>query len=294
MSGTAPSWDQGAPSDYARREIVHWPGWRGLIGWDVFLNNLAPGLFVVTVLGWWLAPVAMGGTVKPLLTLAWLVLLADLALLVADLGDAWRFVHMMRVIKPKSPMSVGVWALSTFAGLLTLVVLGAWLPGDHALAFAKVLALVAAMPALVVLCYKGVLFSCTSQPGLRDARWLSAHLAASGLMLGVATALLVAAIMNAPAQGVARSVLATLIVLAAMTLFPLWRDVAARAGVRYSALQQHGLLWIVVLGGLVAPLVLVLATPGRHTFMAAALLVLLGGLVLRHAVVRLAEPVTRA
>lgn len=38
------------------------------------------------------------------------------ALLVADLGRPERFLSMLRVFKPKSPMSVGVWTLLGFSG----------------------------------------------------------------------------------------------------------------------------------------------------------------------------------
>jgi len=38
------------------------------------------------------------------------------ALLVADLGRPGRFLHMLRVIKPQSPMSMGVWILVLFSG----------------------------------------------------------------------------------------------------------------------------------------------------------------------------------
>jgi formate-dependent nitrite reductase membrane component NrfD len=39
-------------------------------------------------------------------------------LLVADLGRPARFFNMLRVFKPRSPMSMGSWCLSAFGGLL--------------------------------------------------------------------------------------------------------------------------------------------------------------------------------
>ena len=38
------------------------------------------------------------------------------ALLISDLGRPERFLNMMRVFKPQSPMSVGVWTLLGFSG----------------------------------------------------------------------------------------------------------------------------------------------------------------------------------
>jgi hypothetical protein len=144
-----------------------------------------------------------------------------------------------------------------------------------------------------VLIYKGVLFSCTSQPGLRDARWLSAHLAVSGLMLGAAALTLVATGLDSPASGPLRPVLAVLLVLAALTLLALHRDVAPRARERYSSGTRRALFWAAGIGGLAAPLALLICTSGRGTASLAAALALAGGLLLRHALVRLAEPAVR-
>src|ERR1700751_2260499 len=41
--------------------------------------------------------------------------LPDPALLIADLGRPERFLAMLRVFKPQSPMSVGVWTLLGFS-----------------------------------------------------------------------------------------------------------------------------------------------------------------------------------
>src|SRR4028118_1689221 len=37
-------------------------------------------------------------------------------LLIPDLGRPERFLNMLRVFKPQSPMSVGVWTLAVFGG----------------------------------------------------------------------------------------------------------------------------------------------------------------------------------
>lgn len=44
----------------------------------------------------------------------------SLAALVHDLGRPERFVHMLRVVKPTSPMSIGTWILSGFSPLVAL------------------------------------------------------------------------------------------------------------------------------------------------------------------------------
>jgi hypothetical protein len=49
------------------------------------------------------------------------------ALLIADLGRPARFLAMLRVFKPQSPMSVGVWVLMGFSAGTTAANAGAWM-----------------------------------------------------------------------------------------------------------------------------------------------------------------------
>ena len=48
-------------------------------------------------------------------------------LLISDLGRPARFLAMLRVFKPQSPMSVGVWVLVGFSGGATAANAGDWL-----------------------------------------------------------------------------------------------------------------------------------------------------------------------
>src|SRR3712207_7312595 len=43
-------------------------------------------------------------------------------LLIMDLGRPERFVNMLRIFKPRSPMSMGAWCLSVFGGLGTAAI----------------------------------------------------------------------------------------------------------------------------------------------------------------------------
>lgn len=288
MKPAEASWVAGAASDYERGEIVHWPGWRGLIGWDVFLNNLCAGTLVATALLVWVG--GANALAAPGLSLALALLIADLLVLIADLGDPWRFHHMLRVVRPASPMSVGVWSLSGMGVLLGLAFVAAWLPWSAAQAMARYVMLLACIPALGVLVYKGVLFSCTSQPGLRDARWLSAHLASSGLLLGVAALGLLTGLLDSPARTGLRVMMLVLLIPAGVSLWKLASELAPRARERYSAGQRRALALIVVgLGGIV-PALLLGFVPGPRSIEGAAVLLLAGGWVLRQAVIRLAEP----
>ena len=78
-------------------------------------------------------------------------------LLIADLGRPERFLNMLRVFKPQSPMSVGAWTLSAFgAGAVGALILPAAL-GDAA-------AVVSAIAGLGMATYTGVLLGATSIP----------------------------------------------------------------------------------------------------------------------------------
>jgi formate-dependent nitrite reductase membrane component NrfD len=106
-------------------------------------------------------------------------------LLIADLGRPERFLNMLRVLKIRSPMSVGAWTLVTFAN------------ASAAAAFADLLArrtdlpvallgdaasLVAAATGLVMATYTGVLIGATVVPvWAKHAAVLPMHFGASAL-----------------------------------------------------------------------------------------------------------------
>ncbi len=50
-------------------------------------------------------------------------------LLISDLGRPARFLHMLRVFKRQSPMSVGVWTLMTYSGAAAAAAGLAWIEG---------------------------------------------------------------------------------------------------------------------------------------------------------------------
>ena len=107
-------------------------------------------------------------------------------LLILDLGRPERFLNMLRVFKPQSPMSMGAWTLSVFGTATTAAVISekVRLPriGDTA-------AFVAALSGLAMATYTGVLIGATVIPvWAKHARSLPIHFGASAL--ASATALL--------------------------------------------------------------------------------------------------------
>src|ERR1700685_4252371 len=111
--------ETGSQRGYANMPVTKVPGWHGIIAWDALLNGLATGLFLAAAVSELAAPAVFMRVAKVAYPVALLLLLVDLVLLVLDLGDPFRFHHMLRVFKPGSPMSVGTWCLTIFSLPLT-------------------------------------------------------------------------------------------------------------------------------------------------------------------------------
>jgi hypothetical protein len=104
---------------------------------------------------------------------------ASVGFLVHDLGRPSRFLNMLRVFKPTSPLSVGSWILApygTFSGLAMAATVGARLPAVRTLPAASVLPMVAKGaggmaaalgPALAT--YTAVLLADTAVPAWHEA-----------------------------------------------------------------------------------------------------------------------------
>lgn len=212
------------PTNYAQNGIVKSPHWHWLVVFDVWLNNLTSGLFLVAACSELFRPTDFSRLANTAYLVAWFVLLVDLLLLVLDLGDPKRFHHMLRVFKPSSPMSLGTWCLTVYSLPLTLLVVFQYI-GSIPDGFHRALVITAIPPAFGVMLYKGVLFSTSSQPGWRDARWLGSYLASSTIMLGCLQLLLIAVFFDEPAATrLMRAGTAVTIVLNALTLGLLFFD----------------------------------------------------------------------
>jgi hypothetical protein len=124
---------------------------------------------------------------------AWLVALAGVVasppLLIADLGRPERFHHMLRVLKPTSPMSVGSWILgasSTAIGLATARSVLGWFPRlGRAAGATAVLG-----PALST--YTAVLLADTAIPAWHEARRELPFVFAAGAAMSAGSAVTLA------------------------------------------------------------------------------------------------------
>lgn len=117
------------------------------------------------------------------------------ALLISDLGRPERFLHMLRVIKPQSPMSMGVWTLLAFSGAVAtgaladvLIARSTETRRRRALRVVRGTADVAgALTGSVLSTYTGVLLGVTAVPvWARSIRTLPATFGVSGMASAVA------------------------------------------------------------------------------------------------------------
>jgi formate-dependent nitrite reductase membrane component NrfD len=161
-------------TSYYGRPVVKPTPWEHDIPAYLFLGGVAAGSSLLSA--------GADLTGRPVLRrrgrLAALVALTlSMVALVKDLGRPERFHHMLRVVKPTSPMSVGTWLLTLygpFAGLAAVSELvprrlRRTLPGRLLGAAARPAGLTAAVVAPTVASYTAVLLSNTSTPTWHDA-----------------------------------------------------------------------------------------------------------------------------
>lgn len=105
-------------------------------------------------------------------------------LLISDLGRPARFLHMLRVFKPQSPMSVGAWTVAVFGGAATATALLDLVErkGLRVRVLGSATAAVAAGSGLVMATYTGVLLAATTVPVWKEhVHMLPVHFGASAL-----------------------------------------------------------------------------------------------------------------
>jgi formate-dependent nitrite reductase membrane component NrfD len=224
-------------------------------------------------------------------------------LLIKDLGRPERFLNMLRIVKLKSPMSVGVYALMTFATTAGLAafeqaaedgVVGfnpvGWFPKRPRVALQ-------AVSAAFMSCYTGVLLSATAIPVWYRGR---RHIPAIFVLSGAATACAVQNLLIALTGGSGRTAkkLETVELVASLAEAALLFDYERAAGepgkalfggARGSKLKTYTLgLGIALPALLTLPSVLSRKThpkPKRLRTLLAATAALVGGYVLRECVV---------
>jgi Ni/Fe-hydrogenase subunit HybB-like protein len=275
---------------YASGPVTKAPDWHGLVAWDLLFNNLTTGLFLVAATSELAAPAVFTPVARVAYPVALVLLLTDLMFLVLDLGDPWRFHHMLRVFKPSSPMSLGTWCLTVYSLPLTIAAALSLLPeGGMSLEWARRTSVVLGiLPALGSAAYKGVLLSTNAQPGWRDARWLGGYLTNSALLLGCAEMLALSVLMGQEsAAATLRTALGLLLVLNVIPLGLLVVNLRVVLALIYTRQQLWRVGILTLGGGMLLPLWLVLVGGSVPLMLGAVILILLGSLVIRYLIIRI-------
>jgi formate-dependent nitrite reductase membrane component NrfD len=229
-------------------------------------------------------------------------------LLILDLGRPERFWHMMvasetarPMLKWWSPMSLGSWALMLFSGMAFLSFVDAVLEQTRGRSFlhqgllGKLWALAGSAVGFFFASYTGVLLGTTNFPVWTNSSWIGALFMASAASTGVATMLLVLLLRRRAPVGTRHKLeqadnLARLLELVLILVF-----VASLGALAFPFVSNPTgalLLWggVVVLG-LLVPIALHFVARGRAAAgaLAALLLTLAGGLLLRYVVVMIPQ-----
>ena len=183
------------------------PEWGGWIIWYFFLGGIAAGAYFLATLA-----ELFGGEGDRKQTRAGYLIAAPLVavcgvLLILDLGQPTRFWHMLFEhdswrphIKWWSPMSIGAWAVTlfglmstvSFVGVLTelkRIGLSRFAPLAarlHRGVFGRTFDIVGAASGFFVASYTGVLLTATNQPIWSDSPWIGALFLASSAGTGLA------------------------------------------------------------------------------------------------------------
>jgi formate-dependent nitrite reductase membrane component NrfD len=223
-------------------------------------------------------------------------------LLIMDLGRPERFYNMLRILKLRSPMSTGSWALSVFGALSGLIATaqaardGLLLGRDNVLArLAKSLIpdrllSVAALPfGLYVGAYTGILLGATSVPmWARNVVLMGPTFLSSGLSTGLSA---VSFVLHLGGWGEKRTLEAlrraervSLLIEGGLIVASLIR--MGRWGKPlYSGKLAPLFVGGTILGGILAPFALLSGKESRGKSLLSSVLALLGGLALRFAMI---------
>lgn len=293
------------------------PDWTWFIVPYFFVGGIAGGAyFLAALLEWFGRP-----DDRPVVRLGYKVAAGGAILsgilLTLDLGRPERFWHMLfqsaqfpaLMFKAWSPISFGAWILLVFSGLAILSALGALseegrlttaaLKPLRKTVLARVIGGLGGVMGLVFAGYTGVLLTATNRPIWADSLWLGALFVASGVSTGAATLVLLGRRRGAGDRSIRWLTTfdsqALIVELAVLVLFVVSLGSVARVWLS----AWGALLLIGVVGaGILLPLGLH-AKPERFGSLAgapvvnAAILVLLGGFLLRFVTLLASEGIDR-
>ena len=264
------------------------PHWEMMIVWYFFLGGIAGGAYFTAAIADNFGSARDRNVARVGYLLSLPLVAACGLLLIADLGVPTRFLNMMRTLKFWDPMSLGAWAVGVF-GLFTFVSSVLSLsPSESTASLRRRVGLVGMFFGFFLASYTGVLLSSSAMPFWSDARLMGALFLASGASTGVAAITLIMFLTGqAAGEGWGKlkhadrySMLMELVLLLAL-LGLLGAAAKPLTGGHWAPLFWGGLVGL----GLIIPLVLdFVGSRIRVLGAVAAVLVLIGGFVLRYVV----------
>jgi formate-dependent nitrite reductase membrane component NrfD len=296
-----------AEPTYYDRPVLKIPTWSWEIIWYFFFGGLAAGCYIIATIASFFGSREDRAVVRTGYYLSLLALLPCPPLLIKDLGRPERFLHMLRIFKVKSPMSMGTWALVTFSlfsGTTAVIqaardgILGCWWGAKWLAALPqKLIALPGIGAGFFLGSYTGVLLAATSVPLWSRTRLLGGIFLTSAMSTSTALISFVLRLTNAPISTLHKleRLEWTVLLIEMMGILRFLRGSgrAARALVG-SGPNEHGMtFWRFVAGtGLVVPwllqtLSLIRRSPQRRAGggLLISLLVLAGGYFLRRTMI---------
>lgn len=294
-------------ASYYNVPVIHKPHWKWLVIVYFFLGGISSASYVIASIadlfgGREGARIARVGRY---LSLA--ALIPSPILLILDLGRPERFHHMLRVLKLRSPMSVGTWGLTIFGAFCGL---SALIQGAHDGFFKRwrlIHRLLVDMPTLPINVlgsvfgffvggYTGVLLAVTAVPlWAKNALLLGPLFLASAMSTASAAITLVLSLVRGTSHSTIRR-LERLDLLSLTAELALIASARAHAGPVISRPLREGRLgglfrWGVVGAGILAPLAIQLgsvfwrSSSPRWISILSSLLTLTGGFLLRYVMV---------
>jgi formate-dependent nitrite reductase membrane component NrfD len=288
--------------------VLKAPVWKWEIVWYFFFGGLAAGCYVIASIASLFGSSEDRAVVRAGYYASLLALLPCPPLLIKDLGRPERFLHMLRIFRVKSPMSMGVYGLiglSAFSGLAAVIqgardgLLGAWW-GARWLAKLpqKLLAVPGMFFAAFLGGYTGVLLAATSVPLWSRSKLLGGVFISSAISTSSALISLILRIVGAPSRTLRKlerlEWAALLVEITGLLAFLRGSGRVAHPLVGSGPDEKGKTFWSVVFGsGLMLPWLLQSAgllgkrtekrTRGRGILI--SLLVLIGGYFLRKTIV---------
>jgi protein NrfD len=290
------------------------PQWHGLIVWYFFFGGIAAGAYVIAALTDLFGDIEDRPGVRVAYYMAFPLVSVCGLLLTIDLGRPERFWHMLiqsntgwPMLKWWSPMSVGSWGLSSF-GLFSFASFVGVLAEDGRFGLrrlsplasrlrtgmtGRLFALGGSLSAFFLGAYTGVLLTASNQPVWSNTTWIGALFLASAASTGIAAMVLLDRLLRLHVNDSVIEHLEQLDSWAIVLELIMLAIMAISLGrlARFAFGRWPGLLIpaFVVPVGLVFPL-LVRRWADTRSAMTASVFVLVGGFVLRAAVVGMPSP----